>query len=264
MVRQIRDNLRNYFTLSKFLLFTKNQLIKTEICSDLLFSYLDKNPIVFFSNWIQRLKDIDRVSLDLRLLEKDFWENPANQDFVYFLKVAWLIKDLNRHGQRQPIQLISKGDGKYRAHPGSARSLVLSYLVKSSSITVFYVWDKRLDPIPFFIGQNYEKIKYPAEFLGMFDGSRKNLRIKHCLLTTDTDCRDGSKFNYFKLAQQTLNGKDSTLDLITVYDTAHWSKYIIGKIFFRDVINFTDNNTAELCGIRFTKRNDLWIVDDSN
>jgi hypothetical protein len=238
-----------------------------EISSAELFAHIDIDPIQDVSYYIDLATNSDLAYVDNLMSKKKLWKiwNDWPQEYEslkYLLKLGWLIKDIKQNGVDNPIQLLQTENGKYIAHPGTARLLILSYILPSEKIKVLYVWNKELDPTPFFNQMPYQTINNAWVFLNLFKKSN-NFTIKAACLKETTVCVDGYKYFYFKLATDSLKKihKTFNLDFITFIDNGHWASNIKDKIYFRDIISF-GNNCCRLGGINFIKINNKWIPKD--
>jgi hypothetical protein len=264
----LRRLFRNIAAISWFFLNKKSKVVYFDISSDELFAYTSVNVIQEVSNYIETLRQSDLNYIDQLALQSDFWDgkdwSPQYRHLRYLLKLGWVIKDIKENGTNNPIQLLQAADNKYIAHPGTARLLVLSYIIPTDRVKIFYVWDNFLDQDPFFCNRPYTEITNPISFLKIFKKS-KDFMIKATTLTDKLICEDGGKYAYFEIANNSLKLAHCTysLDFITCIDPNHWESHIKHKIFFKDIISF-DNNKCTFGGVKFTKINDIWITDDKH
>jgi hypothetical protein len=264
----LRRLVQNIIAISWFFLNKKSKVVYFDISSDELFAYTDINIIKKVSNYIEILRETDLIYIDQLAAQSNFWDGedwPTQYNHLrYILKLGWLIKDIKENGTNNPIQLLQSSNNKYIAHPGTARLLVLSYIVPTDRVKIFYVWDSLLDRDPFFCNRPYTEITNPFLFLKMFKKS-KNFRIKATTLTDKLICEDGGKYAYFEIANNSLKLLHNTysLDFITCIDTNHWVSNIKHKTFFKDIISFQGNRCI-FGGVGFTKINDIWITDDKH
>ena len=246
-----------------FFLIKKSELIQFEVSSAELFAFLDIDPADAVSNAIELASNYDLDTIDKLASENNFWNNEdwpqEYEDLKYTLKLGWLINDIRQNGINNPIQLIQTNNGKYIAHPGTARALVLAYLLPRERIKVLYVWNKDLDPNPFFVHIPYQTISTISSFLKMFKKSI-NFKVKAAPLSETTECIDGYKYFYFKLAVDSLKKTHEVFNLnfITFIDDDHWLSKIKHKIYFKDIISFSKNH-CNLSGINFKKVNNRWV-----
>lgn len=256
-------NLKNIFFTIWFFLNKRSKIIIAEIPSEILIAHLDIDPIKFVSDQIDIAKNSNLDQIDKFASTDNFWEGQYWPDkyshLQYILKLGWLIKDIKETGASNPLQLLQSGNNKYIAHPGTARLLVLSYILPSDKVKIIYVWDTQLDPRPFILDYTYKEIRNPFIFLQQFK-KNKNLLIKTTNLTENTICNDSTKYAYFSIAQKGLIKTHNTfcLDLISNIENSHWGTHIKHKVYFKDIITFYDNH-CELGGVKFTKTNGLWI-----
>jgi hypothetical protein len=248
-----------------FFLIKKSELILFEISSAELFSLLDIDPVDAVSNAIELASTYDLDTIDKLASTDNFWNNEdwpqEYENLKYVLKLGWLINDIRKNGINNPIQLIQTNNGKYIAHPGTARTLVLAYLLPREKIKVLYVWNKDLDPNPFFAHIPYHTISTASSFLKMFKKSI-NFKVKAACLNETTECIDGYKYFYFKLAVDSLKKTHEvfSLNFITFIDDSHWLSKIKHKTYFKDIISFS-NNRCRLGGINFNKIDNKWIPE---
>jgi hypothetical protein len=172
----------------------------------------------------------------------------------YLLKLGWLTLDIKKHGLKNSIQILQSANGKFIAHPGTARAIVASYIHPIDIIKCFYIWDQNIDPDPFVLLYPHKIIRTPRAFFKMF-----NKRSTLFKISTTQLIEQSSKSDYFKLAFDALKTVKPTfsLDFLTVRDPSHW-KDIRNNILFKDIISFSDNDTCILGGTKFTKINNKW------
>ena len=248
-----------------FFLIKKSELILFEISSAELFSLLDIDPTDAVSNAIELASRYNLDIIDSQASTDNFWNNEdwpqEYEDLKYTLKLGWLINDIRQHGINNPIQLIQTYNGKYIAHPGTARALVLAYLLPREKIKILYVWNRDLDPNPFFAHIPYQTISTISAFLKMFKKS-VNFKVMATCLKETTECIDGHKYFYFRLTVDSLKQAHEvfSLNFITFIDDDHWLSKIKHKIYFKDIIFFKDNY-CNLSGINFKKINNKWIAE---
>jgi hypothetical protein len=260
--------IRSAVDLSWFFLNKKSKVVSFDISSSELFSCIDIDIVQEVSNCIELARHTDLDLIDNLARQTNFWSDedwPAEYDHLrYVLKLGWLIKDIASHGARNPIQLLQSDNNKYIAHPGTARILVLSYILPRDKVKVFYVWDPVLDPEPFFHNQPYKEITNAFTFLSMFNKTNR-FEIKATTLNDSLICEDGTEHCYFKIANDSLKRLHTnySLDFITCLDTNHWFSDIKYKTFFKDIISFHTNKCV-FGGVGFTKINDIWITDDKH
>lgn len=268
MLCWLRQLIQNTVAISWFFLNKRSKVVYFDISSDELFAHTNINVIQKVSNYIEILKQTDLDYIDQLASQSNFWDGtdwPSQYSHLrYILKLGWLIKDIKENGSNNPIQLLQAADNKYIAHPGTARLLVLSYIVPTDRVKIFYVWDNLLDQDPFFCNGHYTEINNPISFLKMFKKS-KNFKIKATTLTDKLICEDGDEYAYFKIANDSLKLTHDaySLDFITCIDSYHWVSSIKHKTFFKDIISF-HNNKCVFGEVGFTKINDIWITDDKH
>jgi len=246
-----------------FFLIKKSNVILFEMSSAELFAHLDNDIVGNVSDAITLASRFDLDYIDKLSSSTDFWVNEdwpqEYEELKHILKLGWLINDIRQHGVNNPIQLLQTANGKYIAHPGTARILVLTYLLPREKIKVLYVWNKDLDPFPLFANIPYQTISTISSFLKIFKKSI-NFKVKSACLDETTECLDGCKYFYFKLAVDSLKNAHQlfSLNFITFIDDDHWISKIKHKVYFKDVISISDNHCI-LGGINFNKINNRWI-----
>jgi hypothetical protein len=256
---------KNYYNLFYFFLFNKrSKIVKFQISADLLYAYLHVDPIHVISERIEFARNCNLEYLDSLMSADEFWKKDWPKEYKpleYLLKIGWLVEDIRKNGIQNPIQLIQSGPNKYALHPGTARSIVVTYLIPQKSIPVFYVWDTALDPCPFLLDHEYEIVNNYRSFLKMFKRS-SSFKILTCRLTETLNCSDGGDYAYFDLAQKNLKRSHGSFDLnfITVQDIGHWQNQIKQTVYFKNLIEFTDDNTCIFAGLCFVKINEKWIA----
>lgn len=256
-------NLKNIFSTIWFFLNKQSKIIIAEVPSAILIAHLDIDPIKFTSDQIELAKNSNLDQIDNLARTEQFWQGrdwPENYAHLhYILKLGWLIKDIKENGVSNPLQLLQSGNNKYIAHPGTARLLVLSYILPSDAVNVMYVWKPSLDPYPFILDFKHREISNPFVFLQQFK-KNKNLLIRTVNLNETTVCNDCTRHTYFSIAQQGLakTHKKFCLDIISTIDNSHWTDNIKHKIYFKDIIKFYDTH-CELGGVKFIKTNGIWI-----
>jgi len=247
-----------------FFLIKKSKIILFEVSPAELFAHLEVDPVQSVSDAINIASTYDLNLIDRLAATDSFWNNEdwpeEYEELKYVLKLGWLITDIKQNGLKNPIQLLQSSNQKYIVHPGTARILVLSYLLPLEKIKVVYVWDNALDQNPFFSNNPYTIIDNTWSFLKLFNKSI-NFRIKAANLNDSTKCIDGHKYFYFKLAVDSLKNTHTrfNLNFITFIDHNHWISNIKHRVYFKDIINF-EKDQCMLSGIKFTKIKDKWIM----
>jgi hypothetical protein len=248
-----------------FFLIKKSNIVLFEMSSAELFAYLDNDIVNKVSDAITLASKYDLNYIDKLASTTSFWVNedwPTEyEELKGVLKLGWLTNDIRQNGINNPIQLIQTNNGKYIAHPGMYRSQVLAYIVPTERIKVLYVWDKKLDPNPFFSQLPYQTINNIPDFLKIFKKSI-NFKIVAAPLNENTECVDGHKYFYFKLTVDSLKKTHEVFNLnfITFIDDDHWFSKIKHKVYFKDILSF-NNNDCKLGGINFKRINDKWIPE---
>lgn len=245
MFKSLQYKVENFINLKRFFITQKSKILKFSTSSTELLPWLDLDAIKHVSDYIELAYNTDLEKLDT--FEK------LNSDLKYLLKIAWLIKDISTNGQQNPIQLIQSGD-KYLSHPGTARLLVLTYILPSDKIDAFYIWHKEFDANPFFL-HNATEVKSAKEFVKLFKHN-KRLKFRSATISNETITNP-----YFSQAQAGMLKTDKYFKVrtLSMVDDSHWNNSIINKINLKDVIQFTDSVTCTVSGIRFKKINELWI-----
>ena len=265
---RLTELIHSVVDLSWFFLNKKSKVVSFDVSSSELFSYIDVDIVQEVSNCIELARHADLELIDNLASQTNFWSDedwPAQYDHLrYVLKLGWLIKNIAAHGAKNPIQLLQSDNNKYIAHPGTARILVLSYILPTDKVKIFYVWDPALDPEPFFFNRPYKEITNAFAFLSMFNKSN-HFQIKATTLIDSLICEEGTKYCYFKIANDSLKRLHTnySLDFITCLDSNHWFSDIKYKTFFKDIISFQGDKCL-FGGVGFTKINNIWITDDKH
>jgi hypothetical protein len=248
-------NLISFYTFNK-----SSKIVYIELKADELADLLDIDVKKTVSDYISLAFSTDLNSLDEFTKDEFFWsKSVANRPFKYLLKLGWLVKDIREMGLKNPIQLLQSGKGKYKVHPGSARAIVVSYILPVSTIRCFYVWDKKLDPTPFFYNRPFRILSNPKNFYDLFD---KDFSFKHFVILKSkiSETTSDQYFNFVKTGLQECYDKFN-LNFITVRDSSHWDNSIKDKVHLYEIINFTDKRTCYLSGVKFVFKNNMWIKE---
>ena len=253
--------INSIFNLLTFFLTSNSKVIHVELPVDVLKSHLDINVENTVSSYLDIASSIDIETYDNFITEHSvFWENigsPQTRALRFLLKLGWLTQDIKKHGMINPMQLLQTANGKYKIHPGAARAIVASYIMPSSTIKCYYVWDSLLDPNPFVLEYPHTVISNPFKFLKLFSKTSKFKIVTTTLteVSTETDT--------IKPAKDGLVSAHNTfsLNFITTRDSSHWATKIRNKLFFKDIISFPNADTCILSGVKFIKINYQWIKE---
>lgn len=269
----MRNKLISYVESIKFFLKKKDcRVIFFKAPSNELFSYLDYDIIQRVSSQLDLAQQTDLDELDKNILSFSLETNNADNtvdDTVYLklkslLKLAWLVNDLKTNPMRNPIQLLQSGS-KYFCHPGSDRIIVTTYLQPVDFICGFYLWYPEFDDHPFILDYEHYEIKCPFSFVSKFTFSN-TLKIKTVTMNNDLDVSDKDKPTLSTRFEAAKKCFDKTLGKYDFFfmsfdDRMQWDK-IEGKVYFRDVLKFTNDTECYLADIKFTKINGTWIAND--
>lgn len=246
-------------SLTRFLLTSKSKILYVELPLDVFRKKLDVDAESQVSSYINIAQYTDLSQYDSLISEDEtFWSKESSsfgKSLRYLLKLGWLTNDLRNNGLSNPIQLLQSKNGKYIAHPGTARAIVASYIYPIDTIKCFYIWDQDIDPAPPFLYYPHRIIKNPVAFYKLFGKRGGYFRI-----FTETLTQEPITDEYFRFVSDALKTTESKfkLDFLTVRDNYHWDE-IRNRLFFKDVINFPDSTTCFLSGVKFVKVNNQWV-----
>lgn len=253
-----REHISSAFNLIKFFVTGKSKVVYVELPVDVFKEHLDFNAEDVLSSHLNIAASIDISLYDEFIRDYEiFWSSNVSDEINslrFLLKLGWLIKDIKSNGMINPIQLLQSGRGKYKAHPGSARAIVTSYIVPIDTIKCIYVWDATLDPNPIMLNYPHLIIRNPIKFLNLF------LKISKFKILTERLTSTSTNDAYFNSAKDGLRAAHSTynLNLITTKDIKLSEQEIRNKIFLKDILEFSDRNTCALGGVKFIRHNNRW------
>lgn len=247
----------NYLKVFYFYLVKKCKVLYFEVPPELLLGILNYDIIYTVSLKIESAQNTD---LDIELTE----DLKNIDDLKEILKIGWLIQDIKKHGMKNPLQLVRRGD-LYFCHPGTNRVLVSCYIVPEKNIRGIYLWYKDLDPDPLLLPYSKE-IKNPFKFISLYTKSKKFKfvckNITNDLDTSDKEIGDlaegNAMFNMIKRCFQETTKTPNHLFLMG-WDRIQWEKTKGMKL--KDVIQFIDENTCIYGGIKFIKKKGTWITE---
>lgn len=245
--------LRNFFQISKFLIKKRNcKILYFKLQSDLLVSFLDVNFFQVAS---------DKINLAL---------NNDPQGIKKLIKLGWLIDDIRKRQVKNPLQLLYVGNGKYFCHPGTDRALATLYIDPVECVEGFYIWYPDIDPDPFILNYEHEEIKDPFTLMFKFKSwngvafdeikLNKNINITDNNNQTIKRNLKGS-YPHFSTALYCFKKteKDFDFPFLTYIGMDHWTP--VEEMQLSDVLDIEDEDTVFLSGIKFIKKNDVWIKD---
>ena len=254
----------HFNSIRKLLIFfatSKSKVIYVDLPVEVFKSYLDIDVEDTVSSYLNAASSLDIETYDSFIQEHDiFWTNlgsPQTKALRFLLKLGWLTRDIQKRGMLNPMQLLQTANGKYKVHPGSARTIVASYIMPNDIIKCYYVWNPLLDPTPFILSYPHTVIKNPFQFLKLFS---KTSKFRVLTATLSNTSIDNNFFHHAKLGLEAAHNYFN-LEFITTRDSSHWTTDIRNKIFFKDIISFPDRNTCILSGVKFTKLNNKWIKE---
>lgn len=258
----IKDNslyifLKNFFVVLFWFVKKKNNtsVIFFEVPSSLLLSHLDLDVKKTVSIKIEEIKNCDFSNVDNDTL----FEDDKYYHIKRVFKIAWLIKSLKENGNKNPIQLLQSENGKYFCHPGTDRSLILTYIDPVDTINGFYIWYHDLDPNPFLLDFNHEIIKNPFTFLSKFKFN-KNLSFRKIKMNKFLDVSDKLNSNAMFLTAKNCFEKiqkEYSVDFLSYYDNTQWKE--LRKEFTLDNYVKISEEEITLIDIKFKKLKGMWI-----
>lgn len=170
------------------------------------------------------------------------------------LKLGFLIDDIRKTGQQNPVQLIL-GPVQYLMHPGTTRNLIFSYVEPPVQVSCLYCWDPVLDPDPVFLhyAPEWEFIR-DAEHLISLHKSYKNYTAYHTVLTHNTPI-EGT----WELMLRGLHKRfgEFNTEMFTLDD--QWGRDELSNKFFSDYISINED-VITISGINFKKENQHWEI----
>jgi hypothetical protein len=256
---RINDWIHNRITLNSFFRASKSKIIHCKVPSvDLIQYIIDlQNPFKQVNDLIELAANLDLDYVDSQLTKGkqlaydtewiDNW-----QDVRQSLKFGYLIQELKRNGQRNPMQLLaSSTKNKYAVHPGSVRLAVLIASLEVEYCELIYCWDQNIDPTPFIFNYDTTEITNARQFFRLF---RDNFVIYREILFSNKNTEN--KGGATKLQKQVLTNCSSAYDFLTTFDS--WDKKVEKRILFKDVYEFHSDISCTIGGVNFIK-NKVWV-----
>jgi len=222
----------NYFETVKFFIFKKNaKVIYFSVPSEVLYAHLTYDVIETVSHKI-------------------------NGKDGYTAKLGWLINTLRHEEVDNPVQLLPWGS-KYHCHPGSDRILVTCYLLPKKTISGFYIWYPKIDPMPFILDYEHEVIKNPFKFLSKFKFTPYfRIKAEQLKISQPTKYTTGIFKSTVKYLSTVI---DKDIYYLTFNDQSNWTKI---NPDLDQILSFDAPDHCILGGIGFTRKNNLWIADE--
>jgi hypothetical protein len=238
------------------------RVVLFRVPSEIMFSYLDYDIVKTISDRIEDIANSDLVELD-----KEFVTLDKGGERFYklrkILKICWLIEDIKNNGVKNPFQLLKNGDNKYFVHPGTDRIIVTTYITPNEYVEGFYLWYPDLDAHPFVLDYEHKFINSWFGFIRLFKYN-ETFRIRDITISDTLDVSDRLEGDaVFATAKNCFSNikEKYRYQFITFFDKIQWKK-IEGKVRFQDYVKFISDKECFLSGVRFVKKDNLWIQND--